>query len=693
MSSITFRMKTATMHAKLLDFTGISALMLILSRRALMVVSLLALLLQLMSSPLLAAELMIDDGVMIKFGVDAQLAVRDHLVAGKGIIMTSQRDDRTSGQLGLTRQSPQLGDWLGIRLEKSAAGFGALTLNDLTLRYGGATVAGGTSAALTIRGWSPVLQNLLVSDNGIGLRVLDGAASAISGSSFLRNNTGIASDNNSEPSITSSQLVGNTVLAIDNKTPSTIITATGNWWGHPTGPKEPTANPGGQGNPISTGIDFGSFTAAPPLLNPSVRLAAPATYFDRHDVLLDLACVNATEYRIAEGDIFTKATFQPLTDNRAQVAFTTSASDGRKQISVEFRDTDGTVATASLEGGVLIDSQAPSLTLTNPANGSVISQPITIDATASDESGIAKVEFFIDDQRVAGITAAPFSYNWNTNNSTDGDHSIRVVATDIAGRISEQTATVTLSHSAPVADTQGPQLTNVSANGDLVTDGMTLARSTTISFSVSDPSGVAHIELLLDGSVVTSPSGNGSYSAILNLDNVPRGPHTLTLRATDSLANVSILSYTINVAHTPPAAPVLSQPVSGFSSFTATIAVSGTAQPESDVQLFVNAKSAGPVIVAGSDGHFATSVTLTTGSNQIQATATDQYGTSPASAVVLVTLDQTIPSSPGSLTATAQAAGKEGYVWDGLARPILTPWVMTSTVPQRRLIQSLKPPR
>ncbi|MDD5411955.1 MAG: hypothetical protein PHF31_11175, partial [Methylobacter sp.] len=108
---------------------------------------------------------------------------------------------------------------------------------------------------------------------------------------------------------------------------------------------------------------------------------------------------------------------------------------------------------------------------------------------------------------------------------------------------------------------------------------------------------------------------------------------------------------------------MLSQPVSGFSSFTATIAVSGTAQPGSDVQLFVNAKATGPVIVAGSDGHFTTSVTLTTGSNQIQATATDQYGTGPASAVVLVTLDQTIPSSPGSLTATAQAAGKVRLGW------------------------------
>ncbi|MDD5411956.1 MAG: Ig-like domain-containing protein [Methylobacter sp.] len=485
MSSITFRMKTTTMHTKLLDFSRASFLML-------MLISLLALALQLISAPLQAAELTIDDGVVVKFGAEAQLVIRDRIVAGKGIILTSQKDDSVMGQLNPASQSPHLGDWLGLRLEKSAAAFGALTLNDLTIQYAGPTVADNTAAALTVHSWSPTLKNLLVTDSGIGLRVLESAAPVITGSSFLRNSTGIEANNKSTPSIVNSQLVGNTMLAINNKTSDAVIQATGNWWGHPTGPKEVNSNLGGLGDAVSAGVNFDGFVTETALFNPSVRLVEPAFYFDQHTVLLDLSCVNATEYRLVEGGIFTKATFQPLTDNRAQVAFTTSAGDGRKQISVEFRDTDGTVATASLEGGVLIDSQAPSLTLTNPANGSVISQPITIDATASDESGIAKVEFFIDDQRVAGITAAPFSYNWNTNNSTDGAHSIRVVATDIAGRISEQTATVTLSHSAPIADTQGPQLTNVSAHGDLVTDGMTLARSTTINFTASDPSGVAH---------------------------------------------------------------------------------------------------------------------------------------------------------------------------------------------------------
>lgn len=662
MLSITQRTVTA-MDFNLPVFSWTSFLMLMLSRRTLVLISLLALVLQLVSAPLFAAELRIDDGVVVKFGADAQLVVRDRIAAGKGAILTSRKDDGVTGQMTPELQSPQVGDWRGLRLEKSAAGFGALIIDDLTIQYAGPTVADDAVAALTVRGWSPTLQNLLVTDSGVGLRVLDGAAPVIADSSFLRNGTGIEVDNNSMPSIADSQLVGNTVLAINNKTPETIILATGNWWGHPTGPKEINSNPAGLGDAVSAGVNFDGFMTWTGLFNPSVRLAEPAPYFDQHTVLLDLSCVNATEYRLVEGDTFIHETFLPLTNNRAQEAFTTSAGDGLKQISVEFRDAEGTVVTASLEGGVLIDSQVPSLTLTNPANGSVISQPITIEATASDKSGIAKVEFFIDGQRVASMTAAPFSYNWNTNNSTDGAHSIRGVATDIAGRISEQTAMVTLSHSAPVADTQGPQLANVSANGGPIADGMTLVRSTTISFTASDPSGIAQIKLLLDGSVIATLSGNGPYTAFLNLDNVPNGTHTLALQAADSLANASTLGYTINVAHAPPAAPVLTQPLSGFGTHTATAAVSGTAQPGSHVQLFVNAQPAGPVIVAGNDGSFAASVTLVTGSNQIQATATDQYGTGPASAVVLVTLDQTIPSSPGTLAATAQAAGKVRLAW------------------------------
>jgi large repetitive protein len=357
---------------------------------------LLVLLLTLLPLTLLAADLTIDDGVVVKFGIDAQLVVRSRLTAGKGVILTSHKDDNALGKLGLTPQTPDLGDWLGLRLEKSAADFGALTFNDLTIRYGGAAINGKPTAALAVRGWSPNLQNLLITDNNIGLRVNDGAAPAITGTSFLRNNIGIEANNNSGLNITQSQLTGNSSLAIDNKTPGTVVTALNNWWGHPSGPKEPVGNPGGQGDTITTGVNFGNFKSALTLYNPNVRLAEPATYYEQHDVVLDLSCVNATEYRIAEGNSFANATPMPLTDNRGQVTFTASEGDGIKQINVEFRGPDNTTVVTALTGGVLIDTQDPSVTISNPANGSLISQPITVTATATDAAGISKVQLFLD---------------------------------------------------------------------------------------------------------------------------------------------------------------------------------------------------------------------------------------------------------------------------------------------------------
>lgn len=621
----------------------------------------LALLSQMLPMQVMAAELTIEDNVVIKFGADAQLVVRDHLIPGKGVTLTSQKDDTVGGQAGTTPQTAAAGDWRGVRIEKSAASYGALTLNELALRYAGASNGTNASAALTLRGWSPVLQYLQITDSVVGLRLLDGANPSISSASFLRNATGIEADGNSVPTIVSTQFVGNAVLAINNKTPATVIQATGNWWGHSTGPKQATTNPQSLGDAVSIGVNFGNYLAAVPLLNPTVRLAAPAAYFEQRAVVLDISCVNATEFRIAEGNAFAGVPFQLLTNGRGQVSFTTSEGDGRKSINVQFRNETGTVTTASLTGGVLIDIQAPTVALTNPAPDSLISQPITVEATASDGSGISQLQFYLDNVLVATRSASPYTYNWNTDTSLDGAHTIKIVATDAAGRSSEQSTAVTLSRIPPTPDTEGPQLVNISASGGMLANGTIFTRNDNLTLSATDRSGIARIELLLDGGVIATASGN--YTVPLNLDNVANGVHTLALRAVDSLGNVSSSNYSITVAHAAPNAPVLSQPTNGLTTRTASLAVAGSAQPGSTVQLLLNGQPAGGTLIAGSDGRFASSVTLAPGANQVQATAADQYGTSAISITIQVTLDITVPASPGSLTATAQTAGKVRLMW------------------------------
>ncbi|NHZ66195.1 Ig-like domain-containing protein [Massilia genomosp. 1] len=621
-----------------------------------------AMLAQMIPLPALAGQLTVADGVTVKFGQDAQLVVRDQLTTGKGIVLTSQKDDSAGGASGATAQKGAPGDWRGVRLETSAASYGTVTLSDLVLRFGGAADIDGAGAALTVRALNSVMQNLDFSDNLVGLRLLDVSNATLQGTSFMRNGTGMDVDK-SAPTVSGSQFVGNTAFAINNKTPATTVLATNNWWGNASGPREAGANPQGQGDKVSTGVNFASYLAGQPLLNPTLRMAVPAIYVEQHAVALELSCLNATEYRLAEKGAFANVAFAPLTNGRGQVTFTTSDGDGNKGIEVQYRNAGGAIVSASLAGGVLVDTLAPVVSISSPAAGSVLAQPVSIQASATDLGGIANVQFFIDGVLAATSVNAPYSYAWNLDGSPDGAHTIKAVATDLAGRSAESSSAITVKRSAVVPDTAGPDLANISFNGAALANGAVLTRSAALTLSASDRSGIARIDLLLDGAVIGTASGSATYTVMLDLANVANGAHTLALRATDSLNNVSTSSYTVTVNHAAPAAPALTPPAGGSTTREALFSVSGNAVPGGTVQLILNGKNAGATIVSGSAGQFSGSLTLAPGVNEIKATVTDQYGTSAASAPLAVTLDATVPSSPGNLTALAQLAGKVHLGW------------------------------
>jgi hypothetical protein len=615
--------------------------------------------LALQGAPLSAADLTLEEGVVVKFGAGSQLVVRDRLLTQSGVILTSDKDDAVLGQALAAPGVAKAGDWLGVRVEKSVVGFGGASFSDILIKHAGER----GEAALYLRANSPSLQYFQVSDSVLGLRLVDGAKPALSGASFLRNSVGLEADGITGLSITSTQFSGNTTQAIVNKTPASAITATGNWWGDATGPKDAIGNPNGLGDAVSAGVSYGSFLASAPLLAPTVRLTQPATYFENRTVQLALACINATEYRLVEGTGFVGVPFQPLSNGRTTVDFTLSDGDGRKTVSVQYRNATGTVTTASVAGGVLVDTQAPIVAVTNPAAGSVVTSSITVEANVTDASGIAKVEFYLDGKLVGTRTAGPYTQSWSTDATTDGEHTWRIVATDIAGRTAELSRPVLFSRAPVAPDTEGPVLAELRAADAALAQGATFGRDIAVSMKASDRSGVSRVEWLLDGVVVATASGSGTYSASIDLDAVPNGPHTLVARAFDSLNNISNSSFNINVAHVAPDAPRLSGPAAGSATRLPEATVTGTAQAGSRVQLIINGAPVGALATAGADGRFTQLVTLLNGLNQIQATAADTWGTSALSAAVNVTLDQTVPSAPGALTASSQALGKVRLAW------------------------------
>ncbi len=88
----------------------------------------------------------------------------------------------------------------------------------------------------------------------------------------------------------------------------------------------------------------------------------------------------------------------------------------------------------------------PTVTITNPADGSTVSGTVNVTADASDTQGVTQVEFFVDSVSLGVDTTAPYSVSWNTTTVADGSHAVKAVATDTIGQTGADTNTVTVSN-------------------------------------------------------------------------------------------------------------------------------------------------------------------------------------------------------------------------------------------------------
>jgi hypothetical protein len=78
------------------------------------------------------------------------------------------------------------------------------------------------------------------------------------------------------------------------------------------------------------------------------------------------------------------------------------------------------------------DSEPPSVEIVNPGQGDTVSGTITVEAEASDESGVNRVEFYVDDEYKSCDDTAPYTFNWNTQTALNGLHTVKAVAFDNA---------------------------------------------------------------------------------------------------------------------------------------------------------------------------------------------------------------------------------------------------------------------
>jgi len=96
------------------------------------------------------------------------------------------------------------------------------------------------------------------------------------------------------------------------------------------------------------------------------------------------------------------------------------------------------------------DNEAPSISISNPADGSSVSRTVNITVDATDNVRVAEIQLSIDGIDVTSVMASSLSYSWNTRKVDAGQHIIVARAIDLSGNISESSVTVSTGGSTTV---------------------------------------------------------------------------------------------------------------------------------------------------------------------------------------------------------------------------------------------------
>ncbi len=109
------------------------------------------------------------------------------------------------------------------------------------------------------------------------------------------------------------------------------------------------------------------------------------------------------------------------------------------------------------------DTVPPTVDITAPAGGAVVKDTVNVTASANDNTGLAKVEFYVNGVLRATDTTAPYVYAWDTKVTANGKINLTVKAYDLSGNVNSDSIQVIVAG----GDTQAPTApSNVTAVAD-----------------------------------------------------------------------------------------------------------------------------------------------------------------------------------------------------------------------------------
>jgi hypothetical protein len=193
------------------------------------------------------------------------------------------------------------------------------------------------------------------------------------------------------------------------------------------------------------------------------------------------------------------------------------------------------LASGTASGGG--DTTAPTVSITAPAAGATVSGTVAVNATASDNVGVSKVEFYADGALRSTATTSPYSWSWDTTAFANGSHSLVAKAYDAAGNIgTSSTVSVTVSNTITTTQLLGNPgfesgaVTWTTSSG-VITNSTSEAAHGGSWYAWMDGYGSAHTDSILQQVAIPAGKTSATLTFYLHVDTA----ETTTTTAYDTL--------------------------------------------------------------------------------------------------------------------------------------------------------------
>jgi hypothetical protein len=283
---------------------------------------------------------------------------------------------------------------------------------------------------------------------------------------------------------------------------------------------------------------YSNIVSVPELVSPTVSISSPAGNSNVYGTVFVTA--DATDnVGVTRVEYYVNGALQASDESFPYVYSwdTSSLPAGGYSLMARAYDAAGNVGqTGLIPVTVVSDTAAPTVAITAPTDNATVKGIVAIAASAIDDAGVSRVEFYVNGTLVSMTNVTPYNYAWDTTSVATGVSTLFARAYDGAGNVGQ-------SANVRVTVNNGDATAPIVAIGS-PTENAAVKGKIKIAASASDNVGVTKVGFYVD-EVLMYSTLNPPYSYIWNTASTAAGYHTITVRAWDAAGNTGQASVSV----------------------------------------------------------------------------------------------------------------------------------------------------